>query len=302
MNKLLCVVMTALISGFYAFGANRQPQVSPGTVVNVPQFASSLIPARDIHVWIPEDYNPNKRYGVLYMHDGQAIFDPECNWNHQTWNIDSVAGALIGQGLVEPFIVVGIDNTEAREFEYMPQRAMDYLPASDSLLLTLDRNQFVADNYLKFIATELKPWIDAHYYTYTDAGHTAIMGSSMGALISLYALCEYPDVFGGAACLSMHSPMTLVLSPTSADTWSLALRNYLKDNLPRTNTRRIYIDIGDQTLDALYPHFQDLLDAQIEACGWTAPFFKSARYENAAHDEVSWERRLHIPVLFLFGK
>ena len=303
---LLIIASTALSGTAVAQSAippmSVMPRTTTGTIENIVRFHSEYIPSRDVHIWLPEGYNPDTRYGVLYMHDGQALFDPDCNWNHQAWEVDSVAGAMIARGEGEPFIVVGIDNTDARRFEYMPQKALDYLPANDSLLLELDRSQFVADNYLKFIVTELKPWVDARYSTLTDARHTAIMGSSMGGLISLYALCEYPEVFGAAACLSTHSPMTLVMSPTSADSWSLAFRRYLHDRLPEANSHRLYFDIGDQTLDALYPHYQALLDAEIQAAGWIAPYFITERYTNAAHDEQSWRRRLHVPLLMLFGK
>ena len=132
---------------------------------------------------------------------------------------------------------------------------------------------YEADEYLRFLTSELKPFIDSHYSTLPDRQHTFVAGSSMGGLISLYALCEYPDVFGGAACMSTHLPMI-----TSADydraadisqTVFEAFLRYLSDNLPASSgSHLLYTDRGDSTLDALYPPYQDRLDSFLSARGW----------------------------------
>lgn len=130
-----------------------------------------------------------------------------------------------------------------------------------------------------------------------------MMGSSMGGLISLYALCEYPEVFGGAACMSTHVPMILSkeLSKEKADQWSRAFRNYLDENLPTANSRIIYMDRGDATLDAYYPPYQDELDKLMRKKGWKGPMWVSKVFPGAAHTEVDWNKRLDNPLLFLLG-
>ena len=143
--------------------------------------------------------------------------------------------------------------------------ALDYMLASGTV--------YEADEYLRFLTSELKPFIDSHYSTLPDRQHTFVAGSSMGGLISLYALCEYPDVFGGAACMSTHLPMI-----TSADydraadisqTVFEAFLRYLSDNLPASSgSHLLYTDRGDSTLDALYPPYQDRLDSLLSARGW----------------------------------
>lgn len=162
---------------------------------------------------------------------------------------------------------------------------------------------FNADNYLRFLVEEVKPFIDKEYSTNKSVEHTFVMGSSMGGLISLYALCEYPEVFGGAACMSTHVPMILSkeLSKEKADQWSRAFRNYLDENLPTANSRIIYMDRGDATLDAYYPPYQDELDKLMRKKGWKGPMWVSKVFPGAAHTEVDWNKRLDNPLLFLLG-
>ena len=93
-----------------------------------------------------------------------------------------------------------------------------------------------SDHYLRFIVEELKPYVDAHYRTLPDQHNTFIMGSSMGGLISLYAMCEYPHVFGGAGCVSTHFPIGR----------GIALK-YMQDNLPDPKTHKFYFDYGTRT-------------------------------------------------------
>ena len=125
------------------------------------------------------------------------------------------------------------------------------------------------------------------------------MGSSMGGLISIYAICEYPDVFGGAGCVSTHVPMVLNGSREEAPIWSKALQDYLFDNLPASNTRFIYMDRGDKTIDEFYIPFQPLVDRVFYDKGWNTEHFDTQVFPGHAHDEASWESRLHIPLMFL---
>lgn len=266
-------------------------------------FQSKHFHNRDITVWMPEDYSPAKKYAVLYMHDGQMLFDKNTSWNKQSWNVDSVAEAVQNDEHTRPFIVVGIDNhPTGRLYDYMPRKALDYIPAGDTLLAKYDIKEFIADKYLKFIVTELKPFIDKNYSTLTDVDNTFIMGSSMGGLISLYAICEYPEIFGGAGCISTHSPMVLNGSKEEAPVWAKALRDYLNDYLPETNSRLIYMDRGDKTIDEFYIPFQPLIDNIFTEKGWDKEHFSTQVFPGHAHDENSWESRLHIPLTFLIKK
>src|SRR5208283_2194586 len=131
-------------------------------------------------------------------------------WNHQEWCADETLTKLLKEKKIRDCIVVGIwNNSEKRHAEYFPQKIIESIPepTRTKILTKQIKGAPLADNYLKFLVKELKPFIDSHYSTHKDAGNTFLIGSSMGGLISLYGLCEYPDVFGGAACLSTNSPV-----------------------------------------------------------------------------------------------
>ena len=282
-----------------------------GRVEEYPQFESGHMSPRQVYVWLPDGYSPREKYPVLYMHDGQMLFDDTWTWNGQEWQVDEVMGRLIAEGTIPPAIVVGVAHGNNRFGEYFPEKVLGYLdsvPAASASAQALDYmlsfcDVYEADEYLRFLTTELKPFIDSRYSTLPDREHTFIAGSSMGGLISMYALCEYPDVFGGAACMSTHLPMI-----TSADyaraahisqTVFDAFLRYLSDHLPAAGSRLLYTDRGDSTLDALYPPYQDRLDSLLTSRGWTAPYWQTRVFPGAAHTEHDWAARLHVPVTFL---
>ncbi len=146
------------------------------------------------------------------------------------------------QGTLREAIVVGIWNTPKRFEEYMPAKALTEaaaLPDGWPDMAWMRKQKVVGDDYLRFIVEELKPWVDAKYRTLPGRADTSIMGSSMGALISLYALTEYPDVFGGAGCVSIHWPLGDGI-----------VADYLARHLPPRDGHRLYFDYGTTTLDA----------------------------------------------------
>jgi enterochelin esterase-like enzyme len=145
---------------------------------------------------------------------------------------------------------------------------------------------------------ELKPAIDRKYATKPDAASTFIMGSSMGGLISVYAMNEYPQVFGGAAGLSTH--WIGGFKPNSAI--PLAGFNYLRDHLAPPQNHRLYQDHGTIELDAMYGPYQVFIDQIVRDAGYTDANFMTRVFEGTGHNEKAWAARLDIPVLFLLGK
>ncbi|HJP64359.1 MAG TPA: alpha/beta hydrolase-fold protein [Mucilaginibacter sp.] len=157
----------------------------------------------------------------------------------------------------------------------------------------------LSDNYLKFLVKELKPYIDTHFSTLRDQKNTFTAGSSMGGLISMYAICEYPGVFGEAACLSTHWPgiFTTVDNPIPA-----AFIRYLKTHLPSPQNHRIYFDYGSATLDAMYKPYQLQADSAMKMAGYAENNWLTREFPGADHSEISWRKRFDVPVLFLLGK
>ncbi len=246
-----------MLPGFlrWAYGVHAPPIAATGTVESYQDFPSAHVAARNVDVWLPPGYaaHPRKRYPVLYMHDGQNLFDPTLSFYTQTdWGVDEAMTKLIAEGRAREAIVVGIWNTPLRLQEYMPRKpvAGESLPIGAEGMGDLPTASIVSDRYLAFIVDELKPFIDATYRTRKGRDDTFVMGSSMGGLISLYAMAEYPEVFGGAGAVSTHWPIG-----------DGVVIDWLGTHLPAPRSHRIYYDFGTATLDAQYEPYQRRMDA-----------------------------------------
>jgi predicted alpha/beta superfamily hydrolase len=166
----------------------------------------------------------------------------------------------------------------------MPQRALELFP-----LQLARRRTPLSDRYLKFLMWELKPFMDEHYRTLPDRENTFTMGSSMGGLISIYAVCEYPDRFAGAGCISTHWPAAGGI-----------VVDYLAQALPEAGEHRIYFDHGTATVDALYEPYQEEVDQILIAKGYThGEDWVTLKFEGAEHGERAWRERVHMPLEFL---
>ena len=279
---------------------NSIPTVARGTLERFPQFTSQYVPSRDVVVWLPEGYQTGDSCDVLYMHDGNMLFDATTTWNRREWQVDEVTDSLIQAGLIRPCIVVGIYNTDDRLTEYFPAKTWQHVAEADRK--DADLKKLTADAYLQFIVEELKPFIDQRYKPLTTREHTFMMGSSMGGLISLYALCEYPQVFGGVACLSSHLSMAHLPNGVDGEPWATGFRNYVGQHLPEANDSFIYMDHGTEGFDADYGQYQEQLDSVIRAKGWDAQHYMSLVFNGDDHNETCWGKRLNQPLQFLLSK
>ena len=144
----------------------------------------------------------------------------------------------------------------------------------------------------------MKPFIDTTFNTLKNRENTFISGSSMGGLISIYALCEYPDIFGGAACLSIHWPFSLILNNSLM---FKVITDYLKAKLPSPNSHKIYYDHGTETLDSLYHPYQSEVNKIMLKKGFTEKSWITRIFEGDDHSELSWQKRFYIPTTFLLS-
>jgi len=277
-----------------------------GKLIRVASFPSENITPRPVDVWLPENYSSAKKYAVLYMHDGQNLFDATTTWNQQEWMIDENATKLMNEGTVKDFIVVGIHNIpKIRWQDLYPEKAMDFLSKEDkeAIYKEAEKSNFSTnlkgDEYLSFIVNELKPYIDATYSVHTNKENTFVAGSSMGGLMSMYAVAEYPTVFAGAACFSTH---WVGGSPKENNKLPAAIFNYLEENLPDAKTHKIYFDYGNKTLDAFYPQYAPRVDSIFKSGGFDDTNFKNLYFEGTDHSEKSWQKRLELPLTFLLKK
>jgi predicted alpha/beta superfamily hydrolase len=195
-------------------------------------------------------------------------------------------------------MVVGIFNgQEKRGSEYMPEKPKELVKkrieeTTHDWYKHYKEIPPESDNHLRFIVEELKPFIDANFKTKSDRAHTYVGGSSMGSLISAYAICEYPKIFGGAACFSTHWP------PLEG-----VFLEYIKENLPDPATHKIWFDHGTEELDAEYEPYQNIADEAMKARGYEyGKNWITKKFEGAKHHEDDWNARFHLPMEFLMSE
>lgn len=252
---------------------------------------------RRVDVWLPRAYhaNPSQSFPVLYVQDGQTVFD---SWKKGIpgWEIHRAIARLAEEEKIFPPVVVAISSTLNRSGDYLPAKALSNFGETDRS----EENRFVgktatrkivSDLYLDWMVHTLKPAIDDRYRTLCNAQNTALMGSSLGGLITLYALCEYPEVFGKAACLSTHWPAT-----------GEGMLTYLEKHLPLPGNHKLYFDHSSEGLDRDYEPWQAKVDALLRERGYReGKEFASWHFAGEDHTTTAWKNRAHIPLTFLFG-
>jgi len=312
MIKRLFAILMAMFVATPAFaGDGTGPvHVSAGTIVDLGVLKSKYADPRRVVVWLPPGYSKRgPKYAVLYMHDGQNLFDKATAGYGMEWEIDEHLSKLIADNKVRPTIVVGIWNTPKRLQEYVPSKAFNGLPAGyRAKVRALYGGDPLSDGYLKFIVRELRPMIDRKFNVKTDRANTAIMGSSMGALISLYAIDEYPQIFGAAGMMSTHWPLVInpdgkPVSQEDYDVVSATFERYLAPALPSSSTHRLYFDHGTETLDAIYKQYQDRVDTVVAKRGYRQGVnWLTRNYPGQKHNEISWASRVDVPLTFLLAR
>ena len=227
---------------------------------------------RDIIVWLPPSYDRSvkKFYPVLYMNDGQNIFDPSTAFTGYDWRVDEVADSLIKLKKIEEIIVVGIYNS--------PDRLPEY---SDSKL---------GDAYLSFVVNVVKPLIDSTYRTKPGKEHTGIAGSSLGGLSAMIFAWKRPDVFGMAGCVSS--------SFWYDDEKTL---KEIREYSGHKKSVRIYLDCGGREKEMIsgYKRMVDILKSKGYKKGKDLEYTLDAK---GTHSEYYWAQRVWRPLVFMYGK
>lgn len=307
MMKKIVILLLCFFSSLLLF--SQKINLAAGNIEVYSNFPSKYITPRNVSVWLPENFYSKKKYAVIYMHDGQMLFDANSTWNKQEWGVDECLTKLTREGKIKNVIVVGIWSSPShRHADYFPQKPFDSLSEKEkenisSILkeanVITDDFKPRSDAYLQFIIEELKPFIDQTYPTRKEMQYTFTAGSSMGGLISMYAVCEYPTVFGGAACLSTHWPGAL---DDSKNPIPEAFFSYMQANLPNPDTHRFYFDFGTETLDAGYEMHQNKVDKILKEKGYSTENWLTKKFEGDDHSENAWRSRLAIPMEFLLRK
>jgi len=255
------------------FKQNIHGQIT-GTVEYIKNYQFSNLEPRDIIIWFPPSYtiNPERHFPVLYLHDGQNLFDPATSSFGYDWRFDEVADSLIKSGNIDELIIVGIYNTKHRWQEYSP---------GDT-----------GAAYMNLVVNKIKPMIDSTFRTLPQSENTFVGGSSMGGLISFMMIWQYPEIFSKAICVS---PAFKIENVNYVST----VENYQGEQKPI----KIYIDNGEVGLESeLQPGIDEMLIAlqnKNYQMGSDLFWFK---YNNAQHSEKDWSKRVWRMLKFLFDK
>jgi predicted alpha/beta superfamily hydrolase len=260
-----------------------------GTLERLGRVASAHVTPRHVQVWLPPGYakDPVRRHPVLYLHDGQNVFDGESAGAE--WMVDETAQRLALAGDIDPPIIVAIDSVNTRITDYTPT-AMT-LPPERTGTGRAERVGGGAAAYGRFLAEELKPMIDARYRTRPDRASTAVGGSSLGGLVSLWLSLHRGETFGAA----------LVVSPSVWWDDAFALRDVrtlerLPEPLPR-----LWLDMGAQEGAEALPAARQL-QKSLMARGWNAATLSYTEDREGGHDEASWAARVEGMLRFLYPR
>ena len=295
-NVSMDMELTANIEGFRVDPrehiANWQGAQTKGSLVYWTDVESRHLKSpRHVVTLLPPGYDANaqKRYKVIYMHDGQNLFDPRIAYTGVDWGVDEAMQRGVENGEYEPAIIVGIWNTTERLFEYSPWHD--------------------APNYAKFLLEELMPRVNAEFKVLSGPQNTFTMGSSMGGLMSLYLVQNFPETFGACGCVSTHvswSPQMIEWfmgrDPTQADPTPYLIKD-IQAGASMPAGQRLYFDYGTQGLDAAYHEPHQALGEWLDAQGFVeGETYKIQRFDGADHNEASWRERVDQQLAWLLSK
>ncbi len=267
-----------------ALGASlAASSVSAGRLDIVELHSTALGATRTIRVWTPADLPRGVRCDVLYLNDGQNLFGDGPYEDGGGWHADTGAAALVSERIIDPLIVVGIDNGGDDR-----ARGIDYLPVPDPF--EKDPAPSGADRYLAFVIDEVIPYVNAHYPTRGGAAHTGFGGSSYGAASAFYAALSHPGVFG----------RLLLESPSVG-----AGNGVMLERARSVATWPERIDIGVGTLEGRGGRGSgavETLTGILKAAGLTDARLRVVVQEGGGHNEASWAARFPDAIAFLFRK
>ncbi len=286
-----------------ALSATQSTPICQSTVVGELQtttFQSTTFgDTQTLRIWLPPGYNDpanaQRRYPVLYMMDGENLFDVCTASFHHEWQIDETLTKLIGDGSIEPLVVVGIDSPGKR-------RGDEYIPYTDPIFPAPEPHGKL---FPPFLETEVLPLIAREFRVSNDPRHTAIGGSSYGAVAALYALLRRPDLFGLG-----------LLESTSLQVGNGQLLSEM--STVAVGPRRVYVGVGTHEMgddnenfarehglegssfDSGFVHLSEKLAAALQAAALNRPTVLLVKTPGAKHEEKAWAERFPAAIQFLF--
>ncbi|MGH8240303.1 MAG: alpha/beta hydrolase, partial [Steroidobacteraceae bacterium] len=286
---VLTIALACLVTAPLARAADDCKSTASGDLRIHPLASKIFNNTRSIRVLLPPGYgaveNSGKRYPVLYMLDGQNLFDA-ClsDVSHVEWQVDETVYRLIREKAIPEMIVVGIDHADVK-------RAYEFLPYRDSF--NPDMEDPAGKRFPDFLATEVVPFVNGQYRTLTGQGNTALGGSSYGGVATLYALLARPMTFGYG----------LIESPSI---W-VGMGQLIRDTSPLVAVpRKVFIAFGTEEVthgeaEKRVQGFFATVVGNFKAAGYDDSTVRYVYEQDAKHSEIYWAKRLPDALKFLFG-
>lgn len=256
-------------------------------IIMIPDFYSKeLDNYRNIRIYLPQSYDSDvyRSYPVLYMHDGQNLFDPSDSPFHTSWNVHKTADKLVSEGKMREIIIVGIDNNANRGSEYIHFMPEGRTEGRLGFRKIENKKEARGILYEEFIIHSLKPYIDTHFRTLKDRDNTALMGSSLGGLVTYFIGFRHPEVFGKLG----------ILSP--AFNWA----DFNKLLEVQKEPLKIWMDTGEG--EAYYvENSRRVINALLDKEFVPGEDIFYYQVPDAIHNEENWAKRINLPLIFFFG-
>jgi len=267
-----------------------------------------LLP-RDLFVWMPDAPVPPVGFPVLYMQDGQNLFDARLVPFGTAWEADRALSRLVDTGQTAPAIIVGIASTAERFTDYAPALILDRLPpAARGAVEAAWGGASRSASHARMVIEEVKPLIDAHFPTCPAAHATFLGGSSLGAVAALVILARYPDQVAGAACLSAHYSLLPVTETEAIPDYfaadvTRAVGDFAASCLPPAGRHLLWIDRSALGIDRFYGPTHAAIAVALVGLGYVEGEDLALRvYPGVGHDEDAWRARLDDALTFLLGR
>lgn len=269
----------------------RQPLQGQLYEASIP---SGYLAGRTLTIWLPDRYfSSTQAFDVVYFHDGQMLFDSTKTWNHQSWDLTNAGKSFASK---ERCAFVGIDNDPKNRYaEFFPAPIYPDLPLEiqTSLRDSLWNGLPLFYSYSDAIISTVFPMVENAWRVHRGGDHRTMVGSSMGAIASLTFMALYPEEVAKVACLSIHLPLVnqSLYQSRLKEPLAHSYHKFLVENAPRIRNKRIYVDRGDQSLDAFYaPYFPDFTDAMAHLASHNK--IQIRLIANSGHSEQDWSKRI----------
>ncbi|NOT37231.1 MAG: hypothetical protein HOP11_07615 [Saprospiraceae bacterium] len=272
-------------------------ELDSGQVIyRISNFQSAYVAPRSIEIYLPPDYDSVKKYRVLYLQDGQNLFDNTVAFENYAMGLHTILKSLE----IDDIIIVGIWNTTLRFREYLPSNFYVALTSNNKKFIKKEYGgSALGSLYSQFLIQELIPFIENKFSIDSSRNSRGIGGISMGGLISFYLGLTNPDLFGMVVCLSTHWPLSVI---KNKDSIYKDYFNFIEKNIEGLKESKLYFDYGTENLDSWYENPNELLEVLLKERGmYEEDKVVIRKFSGHSHNMRDWQQRIGPAIQFVYS-